>query len=303
MVENTILSSAFKLDKFLGDIAKGNLKLASELLNISYPDLLIYINKFHLDKYKSYIYSNKELDLSQWLESLNLSIITHNRDIINPKEIDVYFPDYNLAIEFNGNYWHSANILGKNYHQKKTFDCLEKGVRLLHIYEFEWDSKREVIEKYLEYLLDINLIRLEMKDCYIEEINNYDATFFLNKNLPLTRFSVGEKNIAIKKDNEIIALMSFNLMQGSCWELLSFINNLSYNLERSYSTLLSYFENIYKPDLIRSYCDIGKFWGDTWEELGFSLKEVILPEEIYNNGRNFVYNSGKLLFEKELYKN
>ena len=124
------------------------------------------------------------------------------------------------------------------------------------------------------------------KESFLDEINHKNRLYFV-----------------AKKDNEIIALMSFNLMQGSCWELVSFINNLSYNLERSYSTLLNYFENTYKPNLIRSYCDIGKFWGDTWEELGFFLKEVILPEEIYNDGRNFVYNSGKLLFEKELYKN
>ena len=299
VTENTILTSAFKLDKFLGEIARGNLKYASELLDISYPSLLRYINKFNLDKYKKYIYSNKELDLIRWLESLDVSITTHNRDIIAPKELDVYFPDYNLAIEFNGNYWHSINVLGKNYHQDKSFECLNKNIQLIHIYEFEWEKKRDVIEKYIRYLLDLDLIFLEMKDCYIEEISSYDATIFLDRNLPLTKIDVGDLNIAIKKDKEIISLMSFLKKNENEWELLSFINNLKYNLKNSYSEILNYFEKNYSPKLIKSYCDIGKFWGNSWEELGFELKEINMPEEIYRNKSEVLYNSGKLLFEKE----
>ena len=299
VTENTILTSAFKLDKFLGEIARGNLKYASELLDISYPSLLRYINKFNLDKYKKYIYSNKELDLIRWLESLDVSITTHNRDIIAPKELDVYFPDYNLAIEFNGNYWHSINVLGKNYHQDKSFECLNKNIQLIHIYEFEWEKKRDVIEKYIRYLLDLDLIFLEMKDCYIEEISSYDATIFLDRNLPLTKIDVGDLNIAIKKDKEIISLMSFLKKNENEWELLSFINNLKYNLKNSYSEILNYLEKNYSPKLIKSYCDIGKFWGNSWEELGFELKEINMPEEIYRNKSEVLYNSGKLLFEKE----
>ena len=297
-MENTILESPLKLDKFLGEIARGNLKYASELLDISYADLIYFINLYNLDKYKQFNSSRMEEDLGDWLRSLDLSITTHNRAIINPKELDVYLPDYNLAIEFNGNYWHSINILGRNYHQEKTFDCLNKNIRLIHIYEFEWNQKRDVIEKYLRNILDLDLIRLEMKDCCIEEVSTFDATLFLDRNLPLTQLDIGDINIAIKKSKEIISLMSFKQLENNSYLLGSFTDNLSYNLSNSYHELLRYFEDKYKPSNIVSFCDIGKYWGSTWEKLGFELTEIYRPEEIYNDSKNILFNSGYLKFEK-----
>jgi len=45
-----------------------------------------------------------EIEISEYITSLNLNIIKNDRSIINPYELDIYIPDKNIAIEFDGLY-------------------------------------------------------------------------------------------------------------------------------------------------------------------------------------------------------
>lgn len=78
------------------------------------------------------------------------TIIENSKKIITPQELDIYLPNLKLAIEFNGSYFHS-DIAGipKCYHLNKSLRCREKGIRLVHIYEFE------DLEKQICLLLDL----------------------------------------------------------------------------------------------------------------------------------------------------
>ena len=91
--------------------------------------------------------SLKEQALYPFLDSLNFIYETNVRNIIDNLELDIYFPELDLAIEYNGLYWHSyheaigtsPNQLDHNYmkyrHQAKSLACYGNGIRLLHIYE------------------------------------------------------------------------------------------------------------------------------------------------------------------------
>ena len=111
--------------------------------------------------------TNFEVSVQTELENLNLTFDTKNRKIIKPFELDFYIPKYNLAIECNGDYWHSTLVKSadKNYHLNKYLLCKEKGVRLIQIPESEWYSNKEFF---------IDLIK-----CYIE---NGDFSRFLEGN-------------------------------------------------------------------------------------------------------------------------
>ena len=77
-----------------------------------------------LEKYFSFTenhtvsYSEKEL--SDFVKSLGVEIIENDRNIISPKELDIYIPSKKLAIEFDGLYYHSELFVNKNYHLNKT---------------------------------------------------------------------------------------------------------------------------------------------------------------------------------------
>ena len=71
---------------------------------------------------------------------------------IYPYELDIVIPDLNIAIEYNGCYFHSINKGGKSkdYHLMKSLLCREKGIRLIHIYEFEdLDEQIELLKSLI----------------------------------------------------------------------------------------------------------------------------------------------------------
>lgn len=68
----------------------------------------------------------------------NGTIIENTRTTIHRGELDIFIPDLKLAIEYNGTYWHDYNKSNdREYHLRKSIKCRNKGIRLIHIYEFE----------------------------------------------------------------------------------------------------------------------------------------------------------------------
>jgi hypothetical protein len=68
-------------------------------------------------------------------------------------EIDCYFPELKLGIEFNGTYWHNKENQWKE--ELKTKRALESGIKLIHIWEDDWNNnKAECIENIKEIIND-----------------------------------------------------------------------------------------------------------------------------------------------------
>lgn len=99
-------------------------------------------------------------------------VIKHNREIISPLELDLYYPEKKIAIEFNGDYWHSEKFKDKDYHYNKFKLCLDHEIILVSIFESAWDSIKFYIKQYIEDLFrDINN-SLSMTDSHTMN-NNY----------------------------------------------------------------------------------------------------------------------------------
>ncbi|HEY5235239.1 MAG TPA: hypothetical protein VIJ14_03580, partial [Rhabdochlamydiaceae bacterium] len=89
-----------------------------------------------------------------------------NKPFIHGFEIDIFVPELNLAIEFDGTYWHSFEKMRKdpkkvkwsdddirNYHELKDAWFLTKGIQILHIKEVDWDLDKEAcIKRCLDFL-------------------------------------------------------------------------------------------------------------------------------------------------------
>ena len=70
-------------------------------------------------------------------------------------ELDIYIPENKLALEINGNYFHSelGGKKNKYYHVNKTELCESKNIQLIHIFEDEWLFKNDVIKKRIKKLV------------------------------------------------------------------------------------------------------------------------------------------------------
>lgn len=78
------------------------------------------------------------------LSAIGVSYELNNRAIIDPFEIDIWIPDFNLGIEVNPSTTHTVTqgtgtkVVAKDYHQMKSLRALNAGIRLVHV--FDWDD-------------------------------------------------------------------------------------------------------------------------------------------------------------------
>ena len=116
-----------------------------------------------------------EKEVFEYIKSIYPSTVVENdRSVIHPKELDIYLPDLNLAIECNGTYWHSIDA-GKDpgYHYQKTNLCNQKGIDLLYIWEHEWNLDRLEIKNKLVNLLTKSICEIpDVEELTISRSNN-----------------------------------------------------------------------------------------------------------------------------------
>lgn len=79
-------------------------------------------------------------------------------------EIDIFIPELNLGIEFNGNYWHSFEGLKRklvnwtdeeirNYHNIKKQFFLDRNIQYFEVWEKDWkNNKEETFKKITSFL-------------------------------------------------------------------------------------------------------------------------------------------------------
>ena len=94
-----------------------------------------------------------ERALASSIEAMGVEVVRNSRSIISPMEIDIYIPSHNLAIEFNGLYWHSSVHVDKNYHRNKYERCRDAGIRLLMISEDEWNERSDIVISKIRNIL------------------------------------------------------------------------------------------------------------------------------------------------------
>jgi rubrerythrin len=88
--------------------------------------------------------SGAERELAEFTrKECDADVVENDRTVIPPHELDIYIPDRRIAIEFDGLFWHSDQAgKPKDYHLRKTEACAKIGIRLVHVFEDEWLSKR-----------------------------------------------------------------------------------------------------------------------------------------------------------------
>lgn len=70
------------------------------------------------------------------------------------KKIDVYVQELKIGFEFNGEYWHSDPVINYNYgknsfdfHKERVQEVSEEGIKLLYIWEDDWNRNYKEVEK------------------------------------------------------------------------------------------------------------------------------------------------------------
>ena len=114
--------------------------------------------------------SKAEKHLMDFIVSKGIEVIPNHRPTwLKGKELDLYIPSLNLAIEYNGIAYHHTNDgddsdflkctkKSSSYHYNKFIVCKKNNVNLIHIFEFEdIDYWKSVLGAYLDNTKDYTI--------------------------------------------------------------------------------------------------------------------------------------------------
>lgn len=254
--------------------------------------------------------SKKEKEIVNFIKTITKEeIIENDKNIISPLELDIYIPNLSLAIEFDGLRWHSENFCeNKNYHLEKTIECNKKGIRLLHIFEDEWDFKKDIIKEIIKGIIVGSCNKFFARKCNVELVSSNEAKIFINEN-HLQPYINSSINIGLYYNNELLSLMSFGKKRinlgskhiDNQFELLRYCTKRETTVIGGAIKLFKFFLKNYNPEKIISYSDNRLFLGKVYEKLGFSLKHTSPPNYFYVIGKKrenrFKFRKSELIKE------
>ena len=225
--------------------------------------------------------SYTEKEILSYIRSLlsTENIVERDRKLLGNRELDIYIPAKNIAIEYNGLFWHSEfnGHKSKLYHMDKLDRCLQQGIRLITIFEDEWALSSDIIKAKLNHMLHTVKEGVYARECDVQEILTKQSSIFLGKH-HLQGYCPSSVNIGLLNNGELIAVMTFGKPRISLggkdnangeYELLRY--STSKLIVGGASKLLSHFIKTHAPSKIISYADRRWSTGDLYGKLGFSF--------------------------------
>ena len=229
--------------------------------------------------------SIKEIEVRSFIQSIyDGEIISSYRDGL---EIDIYIPDLSLGFEFNGIYWHSDEKIDKNYHRNKLDYFKERNIKVMNIWEDDWDFKRNIVKSQIINSLFKSEKKVYARKCNLRILNDVDLVRdFLNDN-HIQGYIRSSIKIGLFLENELISIMTFDNLEGrkkmedGGWNLSRFCSKRNYSIIGGASKLLKYFINTYSPIRIISFADLDWSTGELYNKLGFKLVNTLDPDYKY----------------------
>ena len=240
--------------------------------------------------------SKGETEIKEFIESLGFEIYKgKNRKLLEGKEIDLIIPQLKIGIEYNGLYFHTENM-GKNstYHLNKTLACNQLGYKLIHIFEDEWMTKKELIKCKIKHILGVNNgIKIGARKTIIKKITKEDKLFFLD-NFHIQGNDKSDICYGAYYNNILVGVMTFNSKRNMTknidgeYELSRFSTRNDYIISGLASKMLKQFINDYLPKSIISFAD--RRWtadgnNNMYINLGFELVSILKPTYFYYNSK------------------
>jgi len=216
--------------------------------------------------------SDFEMEITDFVEECGLNVVKSDRTLIAPQELDIVIPDKKLAIECNGLFWHCDLYKHKNYHLKKTKAVNERGYSLIHVSEYDWEFKRDIIKSLISIRLGKAKETVAARKCKVVELTSNESKNFLESNHLQGNTFQGNIRYGLKHNDELVSVMTFSkprFSKNRDFELCRFANKKETIVNGAFPKLMTHFKENNFFNSVISYCDIAVFDGSIYENNGF----------------------------------
>lgn len=279
------------------DLQKTCLEISNEL-GVHVSTVCRHMHNFNIPILNMY-QSLPEKELIDFLTHNGFLLEIRTKKLIPPYEIDILIPTHNLAIEFCGLYWHNEiNKPNKNYHFEKYKKCKSKGIRLLTIFEDEWNHNKDLVLDKILFILHRNKKNtIYARKTFIDTVSSNDKKIFLEHN-HIQGNGHSSINYGLYHTDELVAVITF-LQRKNEFELTRFAT--SKQVVGGFSKLMSHFTKNHIGDII-TFADLRWSEGDLYYKNGFQYDKFLNPDYHYivNNRRYHKFNFRKKLIKKKL---
>ena len=250
--------------------------------------------------------SKQEKEIVDFIASLGFKPILNTKPLKDDSqpgnkgnlEIDIIIPEKNIGIEFDGIYYHSelSGNKDKNYHINKTKRAEEIGLRLIHIFENEWQQKKDIVKSVLRSKLGKIENRIYARKCVVKEISTAEKKKFLENN-HLQGNDRSLIKLGLFYEDELVSVMTFGrrkITGKTTSELLRFCNKINTTVIGGASKLYAYFtKNHWDGEDIISYANLRYSDGNLYDKLNFRFLHDSPPSYFYfKNDLNLLHRSG-----------
>lgn len=222
----------------------------------------------------------------------SVEVLTNSRKVLETgKELDIYIPSMNLAIEYNGAFYHHENIphIYRNYHSDKFYGCLRQGIRLMTIQSTDWLNKNDIMKRMVKSFVGANAAEYTVNDCFIRTVFDDEARDFLDHH-HVHGYAKGDDYVGIYHNDGLVGIMAFKKFSDYT-KLVRYCSII--DIEGAFLEALNYYLDSFKPRRIIAVSD--NYYGDDLTELGFTIvKELPIDYRYLDNRADYTIHKRKL---------
>jgi transposase len=277
-------SEKYTTDWFRKNMKTKNAYEICEQLGVSTTTLYRHLHDIKLVFPKQHISSPHKKIVDEISKIYNGKIVINDRELIKPYELDIYLPELEVGIEYNGLYWHSTKFKDQYYHVEKLDMCKNKGVRLIQIWEHHMLDKPHVVLDIINHMLGVNK-KLYARKLHVKQLSFHSVKDFLYNN-HLKYPTPSSINLALCDDvGNIYSVMTFknHKCEKLYYEIERMCTKNGYSIIGGTQKLFKYFIRHFDPNKVLSYCDLSYFNGLSYENMGFTNKGFTNPNYLYSN--------------------
>lgn len=221
--------------------------------------------------------SKPQREIFDMLISAGETVIINDRKQLNGLELDLWLPEKKLAIEVNGIYWHRDVDAPNLSHRLKTDRCNQLEIDLLHVFDFEWDHRRDQVKSIIFNKLGKST-RIAARKLQLRELSSLEARSFFEKNHLSGHLNASLYLGLVDNTGKIVQGISigrsrYTRKNRESLELYRFATLMNHVVIGGFEKLISEVKRRQLLPLI-SYVDRRYFTGSSYKRVGFVLDGV-----------------------------